>query len=199
MQELFKNPGISFLVKFILFFIIFYAGTQLVIGLCADVGWYSPFIAKYFNYIAWLRTSILYGGHVAANIIGLKTIIRPPFLLQIVNGPAIKMVYSCIGVGIMSFWAAFVLANQAGFLKKVLWTLGGLTLIWFINCWRVAILLYTLEKNGNINKFAEHHNLFNAICYVVVFIMMYFFTRKPAASRQITVSDKLLPDQNNSL
>lgn len=178
-----KNPGISFLVKFILFFIFFYVGTQVVIGLSADVGWYSPFIAKHFNYVAWLRKSILHGGQVAASIIGLKTIVRPPFLLQLINGPAVKMVYSCIGVGVMSFWAAFVLANAASFFKKLLWALGGLTLIWFINCWRIAFLLYTLAKNGNINKFAEHHTLFNAISYLVIFIMMYLFTRKKLVKR----------------
>lgn len=190
LREHFKNPGISFLVKFIFFFLFLYVGTQFIIGLCAEGGWYSPFIAKHLNYIAWLRKSILHGGRIAASIIGLKTIVRPPFLLQLINGPAVKMVYSCIGVGIMSFWAAFVLANAAGFLKKLLWTVAGLTLIWFINCWRIAILLYTLAKNGNINKFAEHHNLFNAICYLVVFIMMYFFTRKPTTKRTLSPNSK---------
>ena len=178
MKSLLQNPGISFLIKFILLFAFFYVGTQVVIGLCAEVGWYSPFIAKHANYIAWLRGAILKGGHIAASLIGLNTIIRPPFVLQLVGGPAVKMVYSCIGVGVMSIWVAFVLANKASIIKKLLWTLGGLLTIWFINSWRIALLLYTLHQNGNINKFAEHHTFFNTISYIIILALMYFFTRK---------------------
>lgn len=172
------NPGILFIIKFLFLFAGFYFFNQFYIGFVAPGGYYSPFLHTYLNYVDWLRSSILYGGNLVAHVIGLKTAVVPPFLLRIVGGPGVKMVYTCIGFGVLSFWAAFVLANEGSWKKKLLWTFGGLFGIWFINCWRVALLLFTLKDQGNINRFAEHHTLFNIAAYTLIFIMMYFYTRK---------------------
>lgn len=177
MQKI-TNPGILFIGKFLFLFAFFYFFTYYYIGFVAPGGYYSPYLHEYANYIDWLRSSILHGANILCHLFGLNTNVKAPFLLKITNGPGVRMVYSCIGYGVMSFWAAFVIANDGSIKKKLLWLFGGLLGIWIINCLRVALLLITLKKQGNINKFAEHHTMFNIAAYTLIFVLMYFLTLK---------------------
>jgi exosortase/archaeosortase family protein len=177
MQKI-TNPGLLFIGKFLSLFALFYFFTYYYIGVVAPGGYYSPFLHDYANYVDWLRSSILHGANTVCHLFDLNTNVKAPFLLRVENGPGVRMVYTCIGYGVMSFWAAFVIANDGSLKKKLLWLLGGLWGIWLINCFRVALLLITLEKQGDINKFAEHHTMFNTIAYSFIFAIIYLFARK---------------------
>lgn len=41
------------------FFVCFNSAPWAVIGTSAPEGYYSPFVAKYLDYIDWIRTSLL--------------------------------------------------------------------------------------------------------------------------------------------
>ncbi len=184
MKAIFTNPGIRFIVVFLSLFLIFNYGTQFWEGVCAPGGAiYSPFFEKYANYIGWLRSLILWGSHFVASAMGMDTIVIQPYFLRIVNGSGVQMVYSCIGIGVMSFWAAFIIANNGKLLNKLVWAFGGLFAIYLINCFRVAILLKIAAQKGNINSFGEHHTVFNVVAYGLVFGLMYWYGRKKKDDR----------------
>jgi exosortase/archaeosortase family protein len=97
----------------------------------------------------------------------------------------LRMVYRCVGYGVMSFWAAFVLANKSRLAKKIYWVLLGWIVIWIINCIRVVLLLTALEKNWSVNKYVDHHALFNIVAYGFIFLLIftYLYLDNPSNKR----------------
>src|ERR1035437_3397217 len=168
---------IFFIIKFIGIFCILYFGTIAVIGLSVPAGCYSPFIAKHLNYIDWLRTSLLYTSKELLSLIGYKTFLADKYDLIMKNGPGIRMVYSCIGYGVMSFWAAFVLANKGSWIKKIKWLIAGWLVIWVINVLRISILVIAVNKNWQMPLGLDHHTWFNIAAYILIFILIYFYDR----------------------
>ncbi len=177
-KEIIKNPGFIFIVKFLVLFLGFHYGNEFFIGITAPGGLYVAFLDEHLNYVAWLRTSILWGAHLLTTAFGYDAHIEGAYHLRAATGEGVRMVYSCIGLGIMSFWAGFVLAHNIHWKKKIRWTFIGLIVIWIINCFRVAIILIATVKNWNINRFMEHHDFFNMVAYIFIFILILLFLRK---------------------
>ena len=179
---------IFFIIKFIGIFCILYFGTVAVIGLSVPQGYYSPFIAKHLNYIDWLRTSLLLTSKGLLSLLGYQTYIADKYDLIMKNGTGIRMVYSCIGYGVMSFWAAFVLANKGSWIKKLKWLLAGWLAIWIINVLRISILVIAINKRWEMPLGWDHHTWFNIAAYLLIFILIYFYDR----------SSKILHTKSNS-
>jgi exosortase/archaeosortase family protein len=173
-----KNPGLIFIIKFLVLFLGLHFANEAYIGITAPGGLHVPFLEEHLNYVAWIRHSILAGSEIISDAMGYEAYIDGPFHLRSVAGPGVQMVYSCIGLGIMSFWAAFVLAHSIGWKKKLLWTLLGLIIIWIINCFRVAIILVFTVNRWNMNKYMDHHDFFNLVAYFFIFILIVIFIRK---------------------
>jgi exosortase/archaeosortase family protein len=167
-----------YVVKFLLFFVVLYYFNVAFIGATAPGNTYISFLDKYLNYIDWLRYSILHTSNGITRLFDHNTYVKDPYLLKIYNGPGVQMVYSCIGYGVMSFWVAFVLANKGKWQQKILWALGGCFCIWVINCFRVATLLMAIASKWNVNKYMNHHTMFNIFAYILILVLMYFYTQK---------------------
>jgi exosortase/archaeosortase family protein len=177
-NDIIKNPGFRFIVKFLVFFLGLHYGNEFFIGITAPGGLYVPFLDHHLNYVAWLRQSILWGAKMVSSVFGYEAYIDGPFHLRSVTGPGVQMVYSCIGLGIMSFWAGFVLAHSIPWKKKLLWTGIGLLMIWIVNCFRVSVILAATVKGWSPNKYLDHHDMFNIIAYVLIFILIVIFVKK---------------------
>ncbi|UAY50671.1 exosortase/archaeosortase family protein [Ferruginibacter albus] len=183
MKLSFSKHNIFFILKFLLLFCLFYYGTILVIGLAAPNGHYSEIINRYFNYPLWLRTSLLKGARGLLYIIGYKDVSITDKQVEI-SRSSVRLVYSCIGYGVMSFWAAFVLANRSSWKRKIFWTLLGLLMIWFVNVLRISFLLLDLYLNNS--KFFlkyNHHLLFNIAVYLVIFLLMFLYDRSQRSKK----------------
>jgi len=184
LKDIIKNPGFIFIVKFLVLFLGLHYGNEFYIGITAPGGFYVPFLEEHLNYVSWIRHSILFGAKLISDIIGFEAYIDGPFHLRASTGEGVQMVYSCIGLGIMSFWAGFVLAHNVNWKKRLLWTFIGLVLIWTVNCFRVAIILVATVKRWNPNKYLDHHDTFNLIAYFLVFILVLLFLRKQGLQRR---------------
>ncbi len=168
---------IIYLAKFLGIFCLFYFGTLAVIGLSAPKGYYIPFIAKYLNYIDWMRASLLHGSSFFLGLLGYECYFPDKYNIFLVNGTGVRMVYSCIGYGVMSFWAAFILANKGSWKKKLLWLLSGWLVIWIINILRISLLVLALNKGWNMPLNIDHHTWFNIVAYIMIFVLIYFYDR----------------------
>ena len=111
MHLLFNKAFVLFFVKFIGFFCLFYFGTLAVIGLSTPESYYSPFVANYLDYVSVLRSSYLYTSKALLALFNINTVFRDKYTLMADHG-GIRMVYSCIGYGVMSFWGAFDLPSK---------------------------------------------------------------------------------------
>lgn len=182
-KRIIENPGFIFIVKFLVLFLGLHFFNEFYIGITAPGNLYIPFLEEHLNYINWLRSSILYTSQGICSVFGYDAFVEEPYLLKSVTGVSVRMVYTCIGLGIMSFWTAFVLAHSLSWKKKLSWTIVGLILIWIVNCFRVAILLMATANQWNPNKYLDHHDTFNIIAYLFVAVLVVLFLRKYGLQR----------------
>ena len=174
----FANNFILFVVKFLVLFVAFYFGTLFFIGLAAPGGWYSPFVAHYFDYVSWLKLSYIKGASLIAAVFDYDTIQEPGYLLRVVHHRGVIIAYDCVGYGVMSFWAAFTLANKINMSSKLKWLFGGLFLLWVINTIRIGLFLVAINKNWPMPLGLDHHTWFTIFAYSTIFVMIYFFDKR---------------------
>ena len=184
---LIKNPFVLYVARFIGAFCILYYGTQGVIGLAAPGRYYSGFIHDYLNYPVLLRNSLLYGARFFLSLFGYDALVHHTFFISMVGGRGVRMVYSCLGIGLISFWTAFVYANKGNLTKKLVWITGGLMLIWLINITRVALLLLAINKKWPMPLHLDNHTWFNIAAYTAIFILVYFYHR--SSKKYLKTSD----------
>lgn len=175
-----KYPEVFFIAKLLLLFSIFFYGTEFWIGITAKGGLYSSFCDNYINYVKWLRLLILKGASVICLLFGYKTIVIDSISLKIIGGLQVNMVYSCVGYGLLSCWAAFIIAFPSKRKRKIIWLLGGLVAICFANIIRVAALLMLVNNTKDITRFSNHHEIFNAVAYSIIILLIYFYTKNKA-------------------
>jgi exosortase/archaeosortase family protein len=168
---------ISYVLKFLLFFCMLYYGTLAIIGLASPGGYYSPFIHDYLNYIGWLRYALLHCSKAILTIFGYNVFVDGTYVVRFHDGHGVHLVYSCVGYGVMSFWIAFILANQVKWQKKIKWIITGVALIFIINVARISLLLVAVNEKWQIFFNMDNHALFNIAAYILIFTMIYFFDR----------------------
>ena len=171
------NNFIRFFLVFTTLFLIFYFGALFFTGLSVPGGLYSSFIDKYFNLAGWLRQSLMFGTKTIASFFNIETVSTSDYVLRIPNANGIKIVYSCLGFGVMSFWTAYILATHALKSKKIIWFFVGLLLLWVINVCRISMVLIAANKGWKFPLGWDHHTWFNVVAYLFIFAMMYFFER----------------------
>ena len=167
-----------FVAKFLLVFLCCYYGTVAIIGLAAPGGYYNAFIDHYLNYVSWIRSSLLHGSKLALSIFGVDTYLAGEYNLRQVNGRGIRLVYECVGYGVMSFWVAFVVASPGLFIKKFYWSVFGLLFLWLLNIARLSLLLVATNKGWPMPFGWDHHTWFNIFAYLFIFIFMHLFNRQ---------------------
>jgi exosortase/archaeosortase family protein len=168
---------VRFVLLFIAVFLLFYYGTLFITGIAVPGGNYSPFIEKYFNIAAWLRSSLILSSKQFLSLLGTETIRSDEYVLRAVGGRGVRIVYACLGFGVMSFWFAYVIANMGSLLKKIIWVSGGLVLLWIINVVRISLVLLAGNKGWHFPFGWDHHTWFNIVAYMAIFAMIYFFEK----------------------
>lgn len=168
---------LMYLIKFAAYFCLFYFGTLAVIGLSTPGNYYISFVERFFDFITPLRNLLLTGSKLFLLLLGYSSSIKSDYILSMDGGGSIRMVYSCIGYGVMSFWMAFTLANNGTWKKKLAWILAGLSALLFINILRLSLLLLSLNKHWSIPFGWDHHTWFNIAAYLLIFFMIYLYDR----------------------
>ena len=168
---------IIYLLKFASVFCVLYFGTIIVIGLSTPENYYSSFVANYLDYVSLLRSSYLNTCKGLMSVLHYQTTITDNYTLYINHSNGIRLVYTCLAYGIMSFWAAFILANKGTVKRKIIWIFAGLLLVWCINVIRLLLVLIAMNKNWPMPLGFDHHTWFNIVAYGFIFLMIYFYDR----------------------
>ncbi len=176
MQYRSKKMLVTYLCVFILTFCLLYFGTIAFIGITAPGGRYSFFLDHYLNYVAWLRKLLIQTAALFLRATGYNIITPDTFTIRVAGGRGTRIVYSCLGYGVMSFWAAFIIANKGAFLKKVIWVFVGLVAIFVINVLRISLLVMSVNGKPDKRIFAiNHHLFFNIVAYIFIFFMIWLY------------------------
>jgi exosortase/archaeosortase family protein len=172
-----KYVDIRFFLKFIVTFSVLFFFHQFFIGISTPGNYYNPFIDQHLNYVKWIISGVLHLSNGLAHLMGLASFVNGNYMV-IENGASIDMGWACAGLGIMSFWIAFVTAHTIGWKKKLAWCLAGITAIVLLNCLRISLLLYALQHNWKESLYASHHDMFNYASFILIFLLAIVFIRK---------------------
>jgi exosortase/archaeosortase family protein len=177
--RLFDVPYLfKFLLRLLAFYLLFRLINWLMIGAIVRDGYYSSFIDNYLNYVTFIKVSVLQTASMMASLFDVTAYLVSDSRIKIEGSSGLFMAWSCCGLEIMSFWAAFALADTTNRRMKVYWVFGGLLCIWFINCIRVTILLIAVKNNWPSIGTLRHHDTFNIVAYSLVFLMMFVYYLK---------------------
>jgi exosortase/archaeosortase family protein len=169
-----QNEPIRFAITFIVLFLIFYYFNIFFFGITSPGNLYSPFLANHLNYIQGLRWLLLCSTAQILKLLGFSAIFNNYELLVGGRG-AIRVVYTCLGLGVLSFFTAFVLSYPKCWKSKIIFLTCGIFTIEFLNILRFVIL--SLFWNKQTTNIIDHHTIFNILIYIIISISLYFWVK----------------------
>ena len=173
------KKAIRFIVVLFVLYILFSQGNLFMYSVMTPTGrYYQPYIAEHFDYIQGLKTALIVPAVSIIKLFGFYAIHNEMDVL-VVNGPYLRINYSCLGLGVMSFLSAFVLSFPASWKSTIKMLIIGIITIYILNVFRIAGLglLFGFFQSQR-NYFEYHHEIFNVIVYVIIFVMLYIWIRK---------------------
>lgn len=178
------NEPVRFVITFLVLFLSFYYFNILFFGITQPGNHYSPWLAHHLNYIQALRVGLLKCSAQLLKWMGFSAITNQYELLVAGHG-IIQLVYSCLGLGLISFFAAFVLSYPKKWKSKITFLIVGILGIEFLNILRFVVL--ALFWHHNDAHIVDHHTLFNIFIYLVIAVTLYFWVK----------NDKVLSDNGS--
>ncbi|PWK79889.1 exosortase/archaeosortase family protein [Mucilaginibacter oryzae] len=173
-RQALHNPVVRFAVSFVFLFALFYGFNLFFFGITSPGNHYSHFLAQYLNYIAALRQLLLDCSARILNGLGYSAIDNNYELLVAGRGKLV-VVYSCLGLGLISFFAAFVLAYPSRLKSKIIFLFAGILIIEFLNVARFVLLAIFWSKKTE--RIVDHHTIFNIIVYILIAIGLYWWIK----------------------
>ncbi|MDP9077374.1 MAG: glycosyltransferase [Bacteroidota bacterium] len=181
-----KNPEnantwhspIRFILLFVILFAAFYYFNIFFFGVTSPGNHYSAFLADNLNYIQGLRWLLLKASAAVLGWFGF-TAVTNQYELLVAGRGVIQLVYSCLGLGVISFFAAFVLAYPAKLKSKFIFLVSGILGIELLNVLRFVLLALFWHKKDN--RIVDHHTVFNIIIYVIIAITLYIWVKRTDA------------------
>lgn len=176
---------VSYFVKFSAIFLILYLFNQLYVGLLIPGGFYSPFLKEYLNYPSWIIHAVLFFSNGITHLTGIHSYIST-ISLKVDRGSTVNIYWPCIGLQIMSFWTAFVMADYSRWRNKLRWWIAGISGIIIINSFRIALLLIAMEKEWEVDNI-DHHTMFTWAAYVFITLLTYIYYKMNRPSKAVTL------------
>jgi exosortase/archaeosortase family protein len=168
------NIAFRFIFTFLLLFFLFYYFNIMFFGLTSPGGHYSSLLANHLNYIQGIRWVLLNASTGILNLLSFSAICNNYDLLVAGRG-TIQVVYACLGLGVISFFTAFVIAYPKPLKAKIIFIITGILTIEILNVIRFVLL--ALFWNKADTKIIDHHTIFNVIIYLLIAISLYFWVK----------------------
>ena len=169
-----NNEPTKFLLSFCLLFAAFYYFNIFFYGITTEGNYYNVYLANHLNYIAELRMLLLKSSAKILNWLGHPAITNDYKMLVAGNG-ILKLIYSCLGLGLISFFAAFVLAYPKRWIQKIIFLITGIFGIEILNVLRFVLIgIFYNHENHTI---LDQHILFSIFIYIVIAIALYFWVK----------------------
>jgi exosortase/archaeosortase family protein len=174
MKKFDRESPVRFFLVFSILFVVFYYVNIFFFSITSPGLHYNALLAENLNYIRLLRRFILQSSAQIINWFGY-TAITNDFQLLVAGRGILQVVYSCLGLGVMSFFTAFVIAYPKKLKAKLFFLISGLIGIQLLNILRFVLLALFWDKKPGI--IVDHHTIFNMIIYVIIAISLYFWVK----------------------
>lgn len=173
-KRLENGSPLKFILLFAALFAVFYYFNIFFFGITTPGNHYNAFLAVNLNYISGLRWLLLHTSAQILNWLGF-TAITSDYELLVVGHGALRLVYSCLGLGVISFFAAFVIAYPKKLRIKLVFLIAGILSIELLNILRFVLLALFWNKRGG--QIVDHHTIFNSCIYAIILISLYFWVK----------------------
>lgn len=173
------RKAVKFIVCLFVLYILFSQGNLLMNSIMSPGSrFYNLYIAEHFDYIQGIKTALIIPAVWIIKAFGFYAIYNEQDVM-VVSGPLLRINYSCLGLGVMSFLAAFVFAFPASWKETIKMLIIGLICIYLLNIFRIAGLglLFGFFQSQR-QYFEYHHEIFNILVYIIIFVMLYIWIRK---------------------
>lgn len=178
--KLWKEPYVRFIVYFLVLYFLFFGFNIAFIGITAKGGFYIPFLDEHLNYINWWRTFTIESSATVLRWFDY-IVYTNQYQLRVIGKYGFTMVYSCLGYGVMSVFAAFVITFPGKIRARFGFLFLGLIVIQLLNTLRLVLLsLYWNRRSPLVSM--DHHDIFNIAVYTVLIALVYIwlkFVSKP--------------------
>ncbi|RYG00657.1 MAG: hypothetical protein EOO07_35165 [Chitinophagaceae bacterium] len=181
---MFKNMlryfDFRYYLRFAGLFFLFYLSYTFVIAAAAPTGTYYPFVDKFLNFPLVVRYCVLHTGQLLLTLFGYATSIEGGRIISRDGYSMLEMAWPCYGLGVKSFWIAFVCAHQMVPKEKIYWSVAGVLVIFVLNCIRVMVMMIAMVEKWAIAEYLgiNAHDLFNYLCYAALLGLILFFYSK---------------------
>lgn len=169
------NKPLRFAISFVVLFLVFYYFNILFFRATNPGEHYNAFLTEHLNYIQAFRSLLLFCTAHLLRLFGFGAVFNNYELLVAGHG-TIRVVYTCLGLGVLSFFTAFVLSYPKPLKSKIIVLVLGVILIELLNIIRFMIL--ALYGNSQVNKYVDHHTIFNIIIYIIISVGLYFWIKQ---------------------
>lgn len=180
-QEQLKTPprknqtaANHFLLLFVLIFGLLYGFNLLCIGLTVPGGIYNRFLDNHLNYIEGWRMAYLSLTKFILELLDYQPIITDS-RLTVPGSGGFRIVYTCLGYGLLSFFCAFVLAYPIALKQKTCFLFLGISSILLLNTCRLTVLACCYQYFPGWLRL-NHHDLFNISIYLIILIALCLWT-----------------------
>lgn len=172
-----KGSPLRFILLFLGLFLLLYFFNIFFFGITTPAGdHYNAFLAEHLDYISGLRHFLLGSTAKILNWFGYSSITDDTDILIAGHG-RLKLIYSCLGLGIMSFLISFVIAYPTKLKAKLMFLIPALLIFQALNILRFVVLAIFWNKNED-TQIVDHHTIFNIIIYIIIAICLYFWVKR---------------------
>ncbi|TKC08640.1 glycosyltransferase [Pedobacter frigoris] len=189
-----SESAIAFLLNFLMLSAVFYWINIFFIGLTTPGGFYIKCLDQHLNYIHHWRTASIYITSSVLRSLGYIVEVSGQGL-SVKYHSGFKIVYSCLGYGIMSCFAAFVISFPKSARSKICFLITGLCLIQLINLLRLTLIAIFYRDVLMLWKI-DHHALYNYLTYTIIIFITYIWTNSPGLKKHLIKENFLKVPQN---
>ena len=153
-----------------------------------------------------LSKAIMIGAKIFLATVGYQTMILfsndiyhyGVFSINIIGGFPVFIGFSCLGLTIMWFFSTVIIASQGEVIVKALYILSGIFVIQILNVLRMSYLAWLLRDSTkrDFPEFSlldsirfDHHDLFNFLIYIIVFLLIVFWFENKKIKRLKSTSN----------
>lgn len=186
-----KLVDVSYFAKYLIKFVAFY-----YICKYGFLAWHAvsygpglihfPVVEHYFNFYDFIRFYMFQVPVSLSGLVGVHAVQDTFQSLQVEGGSRLLVKRPCYGIGLISFWVAFVLADTTAWKRKLLWGILGVASLLLINVLRVTFMLIATKNQWNVHLLdtygLDHHTQFNIVAYALIFLLMFFYYKGNKAS-----------------
>lgn len=141
----------------------------------------NNFIVPFFEFNLYTNF-YLHATKSLSHVIGLSSQIDGDYLIGSAGG-TLFIAKWCLGINSLFIFAAMVFLTRKSTKTFLIFSILGIIFLHILNIIRLTLLLIFVQKHNDNELIMEHHDLYNIVVYLVIFILWILWFEKFSSLR----------------